>query len=1164
MKKVVHFFLFFTILLFGGLCAIGLASCENFFNGGELAKEIKDSVGYANAESCKVYLKSDAAMGSFLAKGEAECKVGYSTDIQFSLNQNNYFFVSLEAVSTADETLSRDNYVQFKLNEEKSDTSKGVYVTSVKLIKPANDILIRPKCIEMPYVKSYTPSGTKTQPANTPIVIVFNTPVGETEKSNGLFNYTNIKLIDADTKSSVSAYFYPPEFNSQNTVLTLTPDGEKFANYLKDEQKSYIDVNVSFSEEFEITIDDFKFPIRQDSNSNFTVKYNSEMETTAPQELSLFVTREEITLDSADSLADDKKIRMKAYSSIDSNNDYKQMLIPSTIYIYGKYYDVDSGVAAIEVTETLDINNQVTGEHKGNDNNFISYVLRENNDCVKFVDDGSGYTTFVIKHTMQESLRAEPRAGIFDLQIKVKDNCGNYTAVQKCAVNYLVYSDISYYTSWDKVVGNYPATTGAPANVKTTPFDVCNAPFSKAENDDTCYDFSKYNSDIKTIRIKDEYKPSVFLLRTNISHGKYWTLDEEYYISCNDVDYYCEYIDKNGNKRRDAFSPYNSETMERSVVLDVDSVSDLSFYVIPVWKETGIQIGRKKFTYPSAVVLSKIDDYLNISYPSSGDTKTCNPLGICKYSDNKYKLVFNIDYYIKNSNIPTNAYFYLCNVYLDGERNLNFPQKKYEYHPGLGNEYKEISYTSNDLDNNFTSFGSSSTRKRWFEKGLMGELIGPYEKNQSSVGAPAKPTTTIEKTKGKEGFVNLTLKWDSDLWDKYDYLDCSIKSTQFKLTQSNTYTKDGQVCYTVPVETKLFFNVSNYAVSDYSFWYYCKGTKNNIISPEESQKISLTTEEKTAFDDLNPSELYYFNITSDRNNQTGSYYVYAYFCFYDYGSGPDYGEFYINGGSTKYEITDPVQSKYGCYGKKVGIKVLNIGNNTIDYVLKDKKGNTTKGTLTFSLKNKLSTDVECLDDFSISGKTFTATVNDSRRYRYYVNANSTMNIFGLSPSYSFQFEKTLLKEINKDNQLPTDTYSFSVDATGYDYIKVVYTGLDFYSPTAYVEKIYYIGSSTKDAKNNCVIADGNSKESIIIQSNDANVFVRIYRADKSKEECKLWTAGQWELLGTLDQEDSYTVTPNVLTEYRPSRSVYPSTYYYCYVVHFANGTYKASPVLYNF
>ncbi len=166
----------FTILM-GALFCITLASCNNFLKGSDAKKEIETSIAYANAKACTLYLKSDSAKGSFLSEGGVTCKVGFSTELQFTLKKNDYYFISLKAVSTADEAQSREDYVEFKSNEKKSDLERGIYVFTAKLLKAADDILIQPECLELPYIKQYSPSETRVQYANTPIVITFNIPV---------------------------------------------------------------------------------------------------------------------------------------------------------------------------------------------------------------------------------------------------------------------------------------------------------------------------------------------------------------------------------------------------------------------------------------------------------------------------------------------------------------------------------------------------------------------------------------------------------------------------------------------------------------------------------------------------------------------------------------------------------------------------------------------------------------------------------------------------------------------------------------------------------------------------------------------------------------------------------------------------------------------------
>ncbi|MBQ5385073.1 MAG: hypothetical protein IIU46_11580, partial [Treponema sp.] len=146
-----------------------------------------------------------------------KCKVGYTTDIQFTLNQKDYFFVSLEAVSTADEKKSREDCVEFTINKEESDSYRGIYIIGVKVLRYASDILIRPKCMEIPCILSHSPASKSPQFANTPVVINFNIPMEdrETKAEESLFNLKNISVSHAG--EDMSSYFDEPEFNADKT-----------------------------------------------------------------------------------------------------------------------------------------------------------------------------------------------------------------------------------------------------------------------------------------------------------------------------------------------------------------------------------------------------------------------------------------------------------------------------------------------------------------------------------------------------------------------------------------------------------------------------------------------------------------------------------------------------------------------------------------------------------------------------------------------------------------------------------------------------------------------------------------------------------------------------------------------------------------------------------
>ena len=368
-------------------------------------------------------------MGSFLSEGEVECKVGYTVDIQFTLNKDDWFFDTLEAVSTADAAESRQDYVQFTLNEKKSDKSKGIYVITVKLLKPAGDVLIKPKCLALPYIKSYTPATKSAQFANTPVVINFSIPVEAKDTSKSLINYDNI-LLTFDKPGDMKDYFFPPELNEDKTVLKLVPNAAKLKNYIINElEASFVDVTISLSDRIIVKNGEQEFPLRQDSNSTFTVRFGTESEETPPDERAFFVSGYEISLATASEFDDAKKIVLnklcQALKNNSANPECIKNMTPANFYIYGKYYDKDSGVRTIEVSEKYmaryDTN---SGYSETIHKNAVTTSYDIDSDNVVYQSE-NGYTSFVLKYTLQASLIEAVGGGYFDMTVTIKDACDN-------------------------------------------------------------------------------------------------------------------------------------------------------------------------------------------------------------------------------------------------------------------------------------------------------------------------------------------------------------------------------------------------------------------------------------------------------------------------------------------------------------------------------------------------------------------------------------------------------------------------------------------------------------------------------------------------------------------------------------------------------------------
>ncbi len=1074
-------------------------------------------------------------MGSFLSEGEVECKVGYTVDIQFTLNKDDWYFDTLEAVSTVDAAESRQDYVQFTLNEKKSDKSKGIYVITVKLLKPAGDILIKPKCLPLPYVTGYTPNTKNAQFANTPVVINFNIPIEDSETSadDSLINYDNI-LLTFDKPGDMKDYFFPPELNEDKTVLKIVPNAAKLKNYIINElEASFVDVTISLSDRIIVKNGEQEFPLRQDSNSTFTVRFGTESEETPPDEKAFFVSGYEIPLATAADFDADKKIVLnklcQELKKNSANPECIQNMTPANFYIYGKYYDKDSGVRSIEVSEKYmaryDTN---SGYSETIHKNAVTTSYDINSDNVVYQSE-NGYTSFVLKYTLQASLIEAVGGGYFDMTVTIKDACDNPSETKTFCILCMEYGNLRNLRVIDKT---------NTSNWKTPTINLTNAAFSKVQEGETFkdYDFSKYNEDIKKIVIidddNDEY-PAHF--RINGSLGKE--------IPCKDVDYVCEYIDKRGTKRREAFTDYDSQTKKRYLTLDLDSVNGKSFTVIPLYKD--IPLGRKTYNFPPAPVMT--DVYANsISMHSTASYKC---VGLCQYPDGTYKIIVDATgLYLPN--FPDNCKFYLG--YIDFNYpswgTYTIPDKDYTLN---GSSYTAAPHPQTNLD----EYGNPT--RKYYDIGLVGEMIGPFENNQSACPRPAPTNTSYSITRSNtKGYLNVVFKWDRNLWDKYDSL--YIKDTEkkdnpeIKITPENTYDDGEHICFSMSEKITKFYsskeNPKRVVISNR--YYVVYGVKNNVrssSSPSDEDKVTISIEQEDAeaADNLEPDALAFDDIFIEKEDK---YYARLDFC--DCGSGPASGELWINGSSKKYEMSAAAGNR--CFEVKIPLSAFKAGTNTVTYVLKDKAGNTRESYLSFN--SKLRIRILKPDYVSVSNSELTVT-----HYKFVGPWNRStikdgLKVFKLGSNGGWS-------QVTIQDSYIGDDYTVVPLDSGFFY-RVCYTLMDSMGPY-YFNKIYYAGN-LNGSGSNYLLANGISNDSVVICSKDEKVLMSVYRVSDTREECKEWNAVQWEMMCTSRTADEeITVPENTNTVYSlvfNGNTTYANEYY-CIVAHFANGDMVAGPVM---
>ena len=359
-------------------------------------------------------------MGEFLGNKKETFKVGYASQVQFEVYADDYVFIGLEAVSQEDKSVSRADCVE--ITEISKDDKKGIYKYNIKLLRDAKDILIRPVCIGLPKVVSHSPANLiQAVTTEKSVIITFNTPMQPAIKDN-----LKIELLETD----VSDYFETPVLSSDGLQLTIKPKFDLLADLIKNSMNAIsVDINFSFDQSASATIDNHVIPLKQDSNSNFTIRYLNTKETTPPHKENFFVTKNQINLTSAKT--ETQKFSQAAIDLSPSTTDEKivQNSSNGTIYIYGAYSGEDYGIDNVSIVEKR-TNDQRT--YRVYDEETVTGEYTAEN--AEFTTDDAGNVYFCIKHELQA--QKKDFEGAVAVKVLVYDICGNadeqnFTAIIK-------------------------------------------------------------------------------------------------------------------------------------------------------------------------------------------------------------------------------------------------------------------------------------------------------------------------------------------------------------------------------------------------------------------------------------------------------------------------------------------------------------------------------------------------------------------------------------------------------------------------------------------------------------------------------------------------------------------------------------------------------------
>ena len=504
------YLIFLRNVLLSGLAIVVLtlfSSCENFLKGNDVKSQLEELIAYENALTHQLIVRSVPAMGSFLSEGEKPCKLGFTTDLQFNMNKEDYVFHGFEAVCVNDPTQSRADCVEFKINEAESDPSKGIYKVTVKLLKAADDILIRPVCVLIPAVVLYEPESKSPNYLNTPIVIHFNQamdPLNVLEKDDQN-NYKNISLEYLG--DDIINLFEAPYFDSSKSILTITPKGGQLLEYLKDERFAYFDFDIFLKNICLLkSLDgkDYNLALKSNNTSDysFSIRYKYAVEEVKPIQYEFLATRQEITLNNVSRLAEEDEFIYGVLDATSSGDTQKQYAnrCNGIFYVYGKYYDAESGVKGVKIQENrvYSPDNYQRVNINGQEKITTVYSIADSNEAVEWIDNGDGYVTFCIKHEMKSmngavevSITAMDGAGNppADKDVDGKKVVNNFTVIKKDLKDFFIPQEY-YYTISNG--GNY---NGDDSDLPIAPY--LNEKY-KNQND---FDYDEYEEKIKEFYI---------------------------------------------------------------------------------------------------------------------------------------------------------------------------------------------------------------------------------------------------------------------------------------------------------------------------------------------------------------------------------------------------------------------------------------------------------------------------------------------------------------------------------------------------------------------------------------------------------------------------------------------------------------------------------------
>lgn len=469
MKKILSFLLLFYLIL--------LSSCKNFFSGSELITELEEQIYYNNAPTCTVHFDSSTDYGSFLSAGEKTVKIGFPTEFQFNTKTEYFTFLNFIAVDINDTSVSLSDTVRFKNISSPEEQSKGIYKASITVLKQNDNIFVKANCAALPCVTSYFPTETDSAYfSNTPITITFNTAVKpETITKDNIYITCGGEII--------SQFFEAPILSEDSKTVTIKSKALELVEFIENKRVALIEVNIAVSDSVKADVAGKEYSIVQDEKSKWKFKYKAEVETVLPQKFDLEFSKK-IPQEIIPAIATENLLTQKEFATF-TEDDIKTncfRALVNTVYITGRYFDADSGIAGVIVEEVRTNKKDATLIDRKNSPNKYDFITTLTPDSetapLNITYEGEGYATFAIPYTLKSE-----EDGAIKLTVKVLDACANASKEQEITVIRSTDIDISKLNPYNYIIP-------PPTDIGGHNYDMYDQ-----------YKFEEHNARLKTINI---------------------------------------------------------------------------------------------------------------------------------------------------------------------------------------------------------------------------------------------------------------------------------------------------------------------------------------------------------------------------------------------------------------------------------------------------------------------------------------------------------------------------------------------------------------------------------------------------------------------------------------------------------------------------------------